>query len=378
MKTKTVLFTARHGLLDGFIIKIAEVAPTFFFHPDIREPVEIGKATSITVVCKTLGLAKIFTFLKLETLTPSYIKNFNEKIRDKNIDTVVTLDFFRFLFVQALHYKKSHPEVKLFLYSETQKWPKNIISHLAMRIFWWYLKLNLRHINKVFVFTEQGRIFFESNLKGNVPVCLIPVPVDTDRFFPDPDKVFMEKGVLRILMNARFVGYKNHKDLFKALRILNEKGGQFELTLIGRAGGLKDEILGHAKKLGLGEVVRHREAVPHDEMRSVYLDHDVLVLPSYNEAIGMVVPEAMACGLATITSDTVGANTYVKEGETGLIFSTGDVEALAAALFKIADADILQRFGLAASKEIRENYTIDTLEERFLKAIGEDSKTKDD
>ena len=112
------------------------------------------------------------------------------------------------------------------------------------------------------------------------------------------------------------------------------------------------------------------EPVSHTKLVSVYHAHDVLVLPSYNEAIGMVVPEAMACGIPTITSDTVGANVYVQEGETGYVFPTSDVEALAQTLEKLCDPAELAKMGQAARERIETEFTIEKSAEKFRHAIG--------
>ena len=102
-------------------------------------------------------------------------------------------------------------------------------------------------------------------------------------------------------------------------------------------------------------------------MPQLYQDHDVLVLPSYNEAIGMVVPEAMSSGIPTITSDTVGANVYVLPGKNGLIFETGNVKALKAALQEYVESPSLRyRHGAAAAEHVRDNFTASRIAERFL------------
>ena len=99
--------------------------------------------------------------------------------------------------------------------------------------------------------------------------------------------------------------------------------------------------------------------MPLSEMPELYRAHDVLILPSYNEAIGMVVPEAMSCGRPTVTSDSVGANVYVKNGVTGFIFTTGDINSLAETLQKCCDQNKLKHMGAAARLHIIENYSAD-------------------
>ncbi len=54
----------------------------------------------------------------------------------------------------------------------------------------------------------------------------------------------------------------------------------------------------------------------------------VLVLPSLEEGFGLVVPQALNCGLPAIVSDRVGGKDLVRHHANGSIFPTGDAEAL--------------------------------------------------
>ena len=70
------------------------------------------------------------------------------------------------------------------------------------------------------------------------------------------------------------------------------------------------------------------------ELPQYYVGADLLVLPSDGgETWGLVVNEAMACGLPAVVSDAVGcAPDLIDAGETGEVFPMGDIEALADAL----------------------------------------------
>ena len=69
------------------------------------------------------------------------------------------------------------------------------------------------------------------------------------------------------------------------------------------------------------------------EMPEAYALADVLVLPSETETWGLVVNEALACGLPAVVSSGVGcAPDLVEPGATGETYPMGDVDALAVAM----------------------------------------------
>jgi glycosyltransferase involved in cell wall biosynthesis len=76
---------------------------------------------------------------------------------------------------------------------------------------------------------------------------------------------------------------------------------------------------------------------PQSELGDVYVDADVMVLPSVTrETWGLVVNEALTFGVPVIVSDRVGcAPDLVTPGKTGLVFPHGDVNALRDCLLEL-------------------------------------------
>jgi glycosyltransferase involved in cell wall biosynthesis len=97
-----------------------------------------------------------------------------------------------------------------------------------------------------------------------------------------------------------------------------------------------------------------------DDVLRAYLAADLLVLPSLFEPWGLVVNEAMACGLPVIVSDRVGcADDLVRPEETGLVVNAGRDIELAAAIRRLAEGEAdRRRMGLAAERLIS-NWTLD-------------------
>lgn len=106
------------------------------------------------------------------------------------------------------------------------------------------------------------------------------------------------------------------------------------------------------------------------EMPAAYSSADVLVLPSWGEQWGLVVNEAMNCGLPVVMTDRVGcADDLVRDGENGYIVPWNDVNALAEALEKlIADPELRKRFG-HRSLEIIQDYSLERTVDGIVQAM---------
>lgn len=98
-----------------------------------------------------------------------------------------------------------------------------------------------------------------------------------------------------------------------------------ELLLVG-SWQLADDRL---KKLPAG--VRFIGPVGPEKLRELYLESDVFVFPSFFEGFGLVILEAMACGLPVIASDR-SAGPDVLDEACGRVIAAGDVEHLVESL----------------------------------------------
>jgi alpha-maltose-1-phosphate synthase len=121
-----------------------------------------------------------------------------------------------------------------------------------------------------------------------------------------------------VLHQRKGIGY-----LLKAVAML---GSDVELTLIGQRFA-PSEIVDKACKHW-----RWLESIPHSQVLDAMMQADVLVLPSISEAFGLVVTEALACGLPVIVTANVGASDLIRDGQEGFIVPACSAEAIAGRL----------------------------------------------
>jgi glycosyltransferase involved in cell wall biosynthesis len=109
------------------------------------------------------------------------------------------------------------------------------------------------------------------------------------------------------------------------------------------------------------------------EIPRAYVAADALILPSdFRETWGLVVNEAMATGLPAIVSDRVGsAHDLVVDGDTGLVFPYGDIEALAESIAYLTDSQEMRlTMGRSAQHRIASRYSIECAVRQTLAAVA--------
>jgi glycosyltransferase involved in cell wall biosynthesis len=186
-------------------------------------------------------------------------------------------------------------------------------------------------------------------------VSVVPVGVDTDWFRPLPH-VARVPGRLMTTASAD-VALKGLVPLLEALaKVRTERHA--ELVIVGppREGSLVPATI---ERLGLEGAVTVAGAVDAVRMVELYASAEVAVVPSLYEGFSLPAVEAMACGVALV-STTGGALPEVvgRHRETGLLVPPGDPGALAAAIGEaLDDADLRRRLGEAGRQRVLERFT---------------------
>lgn len=141
----------------------------------------------------------------------------------------------------------------------------------------------------------------------------------TNLGYGDGDKV--------IVLVANELERKGFGPLMRAIAML--KNPDLKLLVVGRVTG--DAYHEEMSRLGMSDRVRF--AGPSSDVAAYYAAADVFALPTQYEAWGLVIIEAMACGLPALTSKLAGAAVAIQPGENGdLLDDPDNAEEIAARL----------------------------------------------
>jgi glycosyltransferase involved in cell wall biosynthesis len=233
---------------------------------------------------------------------------------------------------------------------------KQMVYRRLLRQFDGFLVVGQRHRDYLLHYgAEAGRMF--------------PAPhfVDNRWFAERAAAALAARGEIRRTWGARdetvvvlFVGklmrLKRPGDILQAMARL--PNGSAVAIFVG-SGELGAELELEAKRLGVA--VQFEGFKNQSELPRYYAAADVLVLASESETWGLVVNEAMACGLPAIVSEAVGCSPdLIEEGITGFTFPVGDTTALAERIRKLS---LLRARGHPFQEAVRkkiEDYSVES------------------
>lgn len=137
----------------------------------------------------------------------------------------------------------------------------------------------------------------------------LPLHHVIENALPEGTPVLHEKhDPFRLLFLGRFVAFKNLPSLILALRDLPAA----TLTLVG-SGPMEQELKTLTEKEVLGDRVRFLPPLSGDEKRSMFLGHDLLVLPSLTEISPNTALEARSVGLPVLLTEETGLSRLLSD-----------------------------------------------------------------
>jgi spore coat protein SA len=218
--------------------------------------------------------------------------------------------------------------------------------------------------------------------------------VDVDYFVSRNRYVLANKnGVKRLLFVGRVSPEKGLHVLLEAFQEVVKRYPQAQLEIVGSESipriefivALSDNpqisklscfykktgYLSHLKEqvfsFNIADNVTFTGYIPYKHLINHYRQADMLVIPSFSEAFGMSLIEAMACQVPVVATGVGGMTEIVEEGKTGLLVESGSAPELAEAILcLLSDEDLGKRMRNAARERAVELFSWERIVEALL------------
>ena len=159
---------------------------------------------------------------------------------------------------------------------------------------------------------------------------------------PVNDKIFYREDKTqgsgsRVCFLHHDYDWKGFKDAIEAIKILRSRNFEIVPVVFGEKLQDPSSIFENA-----GFKFEYHYRPTGENLRRIYASCNIFLCPSWHEGLGMPSMEAMACGVALVTTDTGGSWDYALDGETALVSPPQKPEQLAENLARVINDEGLR------------------------------------
>lgn len=325
----------------------------------LNQPVDLGGVKVWYFHCD-FGVRKVF-----------YSRGLSRKLREtvKGFDLVHVSAIWQWIGVDVYKFCKLYAKPYIVTpHGSLSPWPwsQNL---LKKRIYWYAFGMK--------TIKEASAIHFTTEDERDKSLSTVPI-LSKKQSFTVPNGIVIKKGKnirnnlniqdeqFLLLFTGRIHRKKGIHFIIEAMKKL--KNNKLSFLIVGHAEDT--EYVNHLKEISeeLAGNVIWKDSVNAEEIWDYYSSSDLFVLPSYDENFGMVVVEAMACGLPVLISRNVGIWKEVEVDNAGFIVNQ-DVDEIANALKTIYEnPDMLKQLSLNARKSVENRYDINKVASLMIKA----------
>lgn len=167
-----------------------------------------------------------------------------------------------------------------------------------------------------------------------------------------------------VIYSGRLVRNKGVQDLIEVVRNLKNQGYNIKSLIVGDGNYMQN-----LKRLSqdIQSDIIFTGYINPEELYNYYYASDLFVLPTHNDAWGLVVNEAMACGLPVIVTDAAGCSIDLIKNN-GFVIEAGNLKQMYYTIEKIIKNDLFEEYG-KNSIEIISKWTYKESYQSFLDVI---------
>ena len=248
-----------------------------------------------------------------------------------------------------------------YIYDPTKKLSPH--RHAILR---WAVRSVINSATKVVAQSTNTKRNAEEIYRPDKSIDIIPLGMPEPRFSAVNRRALsMQEDKFYLISIGRLVKRKGYDTLITALSIMRQKEHDARLILMGD-GPERHNLESQSAELNISDRVTFLGAVS-DERKFQYLSaSDLYVLSSLHEGFGIVLLEAMFCGLAIVSTNDGGQVDIIKDGRNGVLVQPSDADALANAISALLkDSGRRQQIGATNKSDVKQ-YTISAVTERYL------------
>lgn len=246
-------------------------------------------------------------------------------------------------------------------------WKFRVVRSLVTRLY----SLVFHRVDKViFQNPDDMALMLEAGVATPDRTVLIDGSGVNLEHFKAKTKVPRAGGRLSFIWTGRLLREKGVAELVEATQIVRERGHRIEVIVVGgldsNPGSLREEEVSAWHDAG---VINWTGKV--DDVRPWLERADVFVLPSsYREGVPRSTQEAMAMGLAVITTDAPGCRETVEDGLNGFLVPVRSSAALADAMIRyVENPDLAARHGQASLELVARKFDVKIINRKMLEFL---------
>lgn len=192
----------------------------------------------------------------------------------------------------------------------------------------WEVKTSIRNADLTLMLNSRDRDYAQKELKiAPKKLAIVPNGIP-EEFLNLPWKNTLQSpdSTIRIAQVGSFIDRKGIKYSIPALNNILKRFDNVEMTFLG-TGCAENEVLSHFAS----DVKQKITVIPsynHHDLPNLLKDHQIKLFPTLSEGFSLALIEAMACGLAPITTSTPGLMEVVKNSHNGILIPPRNTKAI--------------------------------------------------
>ena len=292
----------------------------------------------------------------------------------------------------------NYPSIAAVIVNKAYHVPYIVTAHGALYPYAlskkWWKKLPYYHLVAKRVLEGAAAIHYTGedeaekchpHLGLNNRAVVVPCVIDLSEFGDNPDRDALRrrypalKGRKTILFLSRINWKKGLDILIKAFAMVAKQQEDVHLLIVGDdESGYGEQVRRWIRDCGMsyedqgseggGTERREKDSnvritfagmLTGKEKVQAYAGSDMFVLPSYSENFGIVVVEAMACGIPVIVSDQVGIHKEVTESKAGIVIEPDADELARAIMLLLHNPELCKEMGRNGQQSVEDRFALD-------------------